>query len=34
MAKEKTEVKDIDRSKYDFRYSEDDAFKLNEGLTP
>ena len=34
MAKEKTEVKDIDRSKYDFRYSEDDAFKLDEGLTP
>jgi Fe-S cluster assembly protein SufB len=34
MAKEKTEVKDIDRSMYDFRYSEDDAFKLNEGLTP
>ena len=34
MAKEKTEVKDSDRSKYDFRYSEDDAFKLNEGLTP
>jgi Fe-S cluster assembly protein SufB len=34
MAKEKTEVKDIDRSMYDFRYSEDDAFKLDEGLTP
>ncbi|MDD6666511.1 MAG: Fe-S cluster assembly protein SufB [Lachnospiraceae bacterium] len=34
MAKEKTEVKDIDRSMYDFRYSEDDAFKLQEGLTP
>ena len=32
--KEKAVVADIDRSKYDFRYSEDDAFKLNEGLTP
>lgn len=31
--KEKAEVHDIDRSMYDFRYSEDDAFKLKEGLT-
>ena len=32
--KEKTEVKDIDRSMYDFRFEEDDAYKVNEGLTP
>ena len=34
--KEKAEVEDIDRSLYDFRYDEDDAFKLkrSEGLTP
>ena len=32
--KEKTQVADIDRSMYDFRYSEDDAYKVDEGLTP
>ena len=32
--KEKAVVKDIDRSMYDFRYSEDDAYKVDEGLTP
>ena len=32
--KEKTVISDIDRSMYDFRYSEDDAYKVNEGLTP
>ncbi len=30
---EKTMVEDIDRSLYDFRYDEDDAYKVNEGLT-
>ncbi len=30
---EKTLVEDIDRSLYDFRYDEDDAYKVNEGLT-
>ena len=36
MAKEKTEVKDIDRSMYDFRYEEkaSDFYKIKEGLTP
>ncbi|MDD5922898.1 MAG: Fe-S cluster assembly protein SufB, partial [Eubacteriales bacterium] len=34
MAKEKTQVEEIDRSIYDFRYSEDDAYKVDEGLTP
>ncbi len=32
--KEKAEVKDIDRSLYDFRLEEKDAFKVKEGLTP
>ena len=32
--KEKTVISDIDRSMYDFRYSEDYAYKVNEGLTP
>ena len=32
--KEKTLVNDIDRSMYDFRYAEDDAYKVDEGLTP
>ncbi len=30
---EKTIVEDIDRSLYDFRYDEDDAYKVDEGLT-
>ena len=32
--KEKTQVNDIDRSMYDFRYEEKDAYKVDEGLTP
>ena len=31
---EKTVVEDIDRSLYDFRYEEKDAYKVDEGLTP
>ena len=33
---ERTEVADIDRSMYDFRYEEkpEDIFKVDEGLTP
>lgn len=36
MAKERTEVQDIDRSLYDFRYEEKDSdfYKIKEGLTP
>ena len=34
MAKQRSEVADIDRSLYDFRYSEDNAEKLAAGLTP
>lgn len=34
MSKEKTYVDDIDRSMYDFRYDERDAYKVDEGLTP
>ena len=34
MAKEKTYVKDIDRSMYDFRNEEKDEFRIEEGLTP
>ena len=34
MSKEKTQVEDIDRSLYDFRYEEKDVFKVEEGLTP
>ena len=36
MAKERTEVQDIDRSLYDFRYKEKDSdfYKIKEGLTP
>ena len=36
MAKEKAEVRDIDRSMYDFRYEEKDTdfYKIQEGLTP
>ena len=32
--KEKAVVSDINRSMYDFRYSDEDAFKLEQGLTP
>ena len=32
--KEKTYVDDIDRSMYDFRNEEKDAYKVKEGLTP
>ena len=32
--KEKTQVSDIDRSLYDFRYEDKDAYKVEEGLTP
>lgn len=32
--KEKTYVEDIDRSMYDFRYDEKDAYRVDEGLTP
>lgn len=32
--KEKSEVKDIDRNMYDFRYAEDDAYRIKAGLTP
>ena len=31
--KEKTQVDDINRSIYDFRYGDDDAYKVKEGLT-
>ena len=31
--KEKTQVEDIDRSLYDFRYAEDDFYKVDEGLS-
>ena len=31
--KEKTKVEDIDRSIYDFRYADEDAYKVEEGLT-
>ncbi len=31
--KEKTQVEDIDRSLYDFRYEDKDAYKVAEGLT-
>ncbi|MGI6117338.1 MAG: Fe-S cluster assembly protein SufB [Bilifractor sp.] len=34
MSKEKTYVEDIDRSMYDFRFEEKDAYKVSEGLTP
>ena len=32
--KEKTYVEDIDRSMYDFRKEEKDAYRVDEGLTP
>jgi Fe-S cluster assembly protein SufB len=34
MSKEKTYIEDIDRSMYDFRYEEKDAYRVDEGLTP
>lgn len=34
MAEAKTYVEDVDRSFYDFRYEEKDAFRVDEGLTP
>ena len=34
MTKKRTEVADVDRSLYDFRFSDDDAEKLAAGLTP
>ncbi len=34
MAKQRTEVADIDRSLYDFSYGEEAAEKLDAGLTP
>ena len=34
MREEKTYVEDIDRSIYDFRNEEKDAYKVKEGLTP
>lgn len=33
MSKEKAQVRDIDRSMYDFRYDEKDAYRIEEGLT-
>ena len=32
--KEKSQVADIDRSVYDIRDKEDDAYRMQEGLTP
>ncbi len=32
--KEKTYVEDIDRSMYDFRNDDKDAYRVDEGLTP
>ncbi len=34
MTKKRTEVADVDRSMYDFRYSDENAEKLAAGLTP
>ena len=34
MVKQRTEVAYIDRSLYDFRYDDNDAEKLDAGLTP
>ena len=31
--KEKTQVEDIDRSLYDFRFEDKDAYKVEEGLS-
>ena len=32
--REKTQVEDINRNLYDFRYEEKDAYKVDAGLTP
>ena len=32
--KEKSQIEDIDRSVYDIRDKEDDAYRMQEGLTP
>ena len=32
--REKTYVEDVDRSVYDIRDKEDDAYRMQEGLTP
>ena len=32
--REKSQVEDINRSLYDFRYEEKDAYKVDAGLTP
>ena len=34
VKREKSQVEDIDRSIYDIRDKEDDAFRMREGLTP
>ena len=34
MPKKRTEVADIDRSMYDFRYEEKDFERVDAGLTP
>ena len=34
MAKKRSEIADVDRSLYDFRFSDADAKKLAAGLTP
>lgn len=34
MAEEKSKINDIDRNMYDFRYGEDDFYRVKEGLTP
>ena len=34
MTKKRSEVADVDRSLYDFRFSDADAEKLAAGLTP
>ena len=34
MAKKRSEIADVDRSLYDFRFSDADAEKLAAGLTP
>ncbi len=34
MSEEKTYVADVDRSFYDFRYAENNAYKVESGLTP
>ena len=34
MIEEKTVIEDVDRSFYDFRFEEKDAWKVQSGLTP